>query len=187
MLPQLFMVFDVEAVGLHGEGYAYGYVVIDRQGNQQEEGQEAIDPNLCDGSQEDRTWIEQNVPSLPETFHSKEALHDKFWETWLKWKAKGAVLVADCPWPVEARFLNKCVDDMVGFKDRTRTWEGPYPLYDLASMLMILGADPLANYLRLESELPRHNPLCDAKQSARILSLALKHAQGNIAELALPV
>ncbi len=29
MSEKLFFVFDVESVGLHGEGYAYGYVVVD--------------------------------------------------------------------------------------------------------------------------------------------------------------
>lgn len=28
----LYMVFDVESIGLHGEGFAVGYVVVDRNG-----------------------------------------------------------------------------------------------------------------------------------------------------------
>jgi hypothetical protein len=76
---------------------------------------------------------------------------------------------ADCAWPVEARFLARCVND----KPREREWQGPYPLMEIASYLEAAGMDPMKEYDRLPSELPKHNPLCDARQSARMLSMAL--------------
>jgi hypothetical protein len=33
-----FFVFDVESAGLHGEGFAVGFVVVDREGNKRDEG-----------------------------------------------------------------------------------------------------------------------------------------------------
>jgi hypothetical protein len=39
--------------------------------------------------------------------------------------------------------------------------------------MLSAGMNPLATYDRTPSELPRHNPLADARQSARLLSEAL--------------
>jgi hypothetical protein len=91
-----------------------------------------------------------------------------FWRTWLEWKSRGAVLVADCAWPVEARFLAACVDDNLD----ARTWDGPYPLHELASFMVAAGMDPMTTYDRLPDE-PQHDPLGDARQSARLLVMAL--------------
>jgi hypothetical protein len=77
-----------------------------------------------------------------------------------------------CAWPVEARFLAACVDD----NPMTHEWSGPYPLHDLASVLMAAGRDPLAKNERLPGELPEHDPLADARQSARLLLAALAPA-----------
>ena len=55
-----------------------------------------------------------------------------------------------------------------------REWQGPYPLHDLASVLLALGADALAVAERRPNELPAHHPLMDARQSARQLVECLK-------------
>jgi len=88
----------------------------------------------------------------------------------MEWQSQEAVLVADCGWPVEARFLAGCIDD----HPVSREWHGPYPFYDLASFLLAMGRHPLERNSRLDSELPAHNPLADAKQSARILIEVIK-------------
>jgi len=43
---QNFMVFDVESVGLHGEGFAVGYVVVNGDGETLEEGLYICDPDV---------------------------------------------------------------------------------------------------------------------------------------------
>jgi len=139
-MSDLFMVFDVESIGLHGEGFAVGYVVVNRQGERLEERVLSCDPEEAQGSSEGHAWVSENVPALPFVFPKQRLMRDAFWARWLYWKDLGAVLVADCCWPVEARFLIACVDD-----DRSgREWEGPYPLHDLASVLLANGANPLA-------------------------------------------
>lgn len=165
-----FMVFDVESIGLHGEGFAVGYVVIDREGNRLDQGMFACPRNAAVGSAESFEWCRKNIPTLEETHTAPWLMRAAFWRKWAEWKAAGAVLVADCAWPVEARFLARCVDDdPVG-----REWGGPYPLHDLASVLLALGRDALAVTERKEDELPEHHPLMDARQSARQLLEALK-------------
>lgn len=164
-----YMVFDVESIGLHGEGFAVGWVVVDESGNELDSNMAATSPDAASGGQEGRLWVAQNVPRLAVTHDWPRDMRTFFWEAWQYWKKKGAALVADCAWPVEARFLCACVDEAPD----TRTWEGPHPLHDLASIMLANGADPLKTRDRLPNELPAHVPLFDARQSARLLITAL--------------
>jgi hypothetical protein len=169
--PGLFFVLDCESMGLHGETFAVGFVVVDRSGTELDSGMFACPPETAGGDDEGRAWIADNV-----NIHADDTWLDdpmdvrtEFWGHWQKHKESGAVLFADCCWPVEARFLAACVDD-----DRaSRTWGGPYPLHDIASVRLAAGFDPLATVERLPGELPAHDPLADARQSARLLLEAL--------------
>jgi len=167
--PKLYMVFDVESVGLHGEGFAVGFVVLDSEGNRHEMCCYACPPFAARGSLQGHEWVKQNCPQLISTHDSPWQMRAAFWRRWQEWKGRGALLVADCAWPVEARFLAQCVDD----NPIQREWEGPYPLHDIASMQLARGVDPVAKLERKEDELPEHDPLADAKQSARLLLEAL--------------
>lgn len=173
-MAEKYMVFDVESVGLHGEGFAVGWVVVDRDGNRYDEGCLACDPDLCEGTAESRLWVNENVPYLEPTSPTKQHLRNAFWHAWRDWSQRDAVLVADCAWPVEANFLSACIR----LNHAEREWQGPYPLHDLASMLLMLGADPLATTERNPLELPVHHPLMDARQSARQLVECLKARTG---------
>lgn len=177
-----FMVFDVESVGLHGEGFAVGFVVTD--------GIQILDMGLyaCPvfkarghkGNIEGREWVKKNCPEINKTHDCPRQMRTAFWNKWQLWKSHGAVLVADCAWPVEARFLAKCVDD----EPSSREWAGPYPLFDLSSVLLALGINPTEKFSREELELPEHNPLSDARQSARVLMQHLRKnfPSGNVKE-----
>lgn len=166
---KLFMVFDVESIGLHGEGFAVAYVVVDSDGNKHEEDVFACPPDRCYGTSKNRAWVAENIPPIQVTHAEPDDMRTAFWNRWLSWRACGAVLVADCCWPVEARFLANCVEEDID----SREWQGPYPLHDLASILLAVGKDPLATNERLPDELPVHDPLADARQSARLLLEAL--------------
>lgn len=178
-----FLVFDVESVGLHGEGYAVGYVVVGASGVELESGRFACMPSRCGGTASGREWIGKNVPPIRLTHDEPYQVRDAFWGVWQEWKGKGAILAADCPWPVEARFLAACVDDTrpvlrgVVMAESTREWDGPYPLIDVASVRLAAGLDPLGSEHRLPAEMPAHDPLADARQSARLLVEALGPAR----------
>ena len=165
----IFMVFDVESIGLHGEGFAVGWVVVNRAREKLSEGCLSCSPDLCAGTPANRAWVTENVAPLEHTSPSREHLLNTFWEVWRRWAELGAFLVADCSWPVEANFLSACV----ALKPEEREWQGPYPLHDLASVLLALGKDPLAITPRRADELPAHHPLMDARLSARQLLSAL--------------
>lgn len=177
--PDLWFVFDVESVGLYGEGFAVGWVVIrEDTGAQVDEGCLWCPPEHVVGTINDLAWVEENVlPHLradarvPTPTHvGPMTLRASFWAEWEKWKAKGARAAADVPVPVEAAFLAACVGD----EPKGRTWEAPYPLYDVASFMEAAGLNPLDNHPRFAHELPAHHPLHDARQSARLLFETLR-------------
>ena len=165
-----YMVFDVESLGLHGKGFSVGWVLIDRTGKEMSCGRADCDPDAVPGQWVDRQWVAAHVPAPPDGYTTRllATVRDVFWDAWRKAAVKGAWLVADCPWPVETNFLRDCVAD-----DSSRGWTGPYPLIDVGSVRLAAGLDALGTSDRLANELPIHDPLCDARQSARLLIEAL--------------
>lgn len=160
------MVFDVESAGLHGGGFAVGWVVVS-----QDEGE--LDAGIAVSRSHDPLpqWVVENVlPNLPPATHeTEEEVRSQFWRTWEYWRERGALLVADVAWPVEANFLTACIAEGRGRREAN----GPYPLVDVASVRLGAGFDPLADEDRLPDELPEHDPLADARHSARLLMEAL--------------
>jgi hypothetical protein len=190
MSDKVFMVFDVESVGLHGEGFAVGWCFVDGNGHHianrhgtdrhgfSNDGEIfACNPNEAKGSSEDREWVQRNIPFDQMSLNclGPGEVRDQFWQAWCYARDRGALLAADCPWPVEANFLRQCVED-----DPSRKWEGPYPLIDVASVLLAAEINPLAKQERLTDELPEHDPYRDARQSARLLITALKKIDYSI-------
>ncbi len=155
---------DIESIGLHGEGFAVGYVVTDAHGSELEAGGFACPPAAAYGTEDDRLWVSQNVPAMIATHATPCELRAAFWQRWLHWSEQGAMMLANCAWPVEARFLAACVDD----HGAAARWQGPYPLLDVSSLAAALGLDPRAAVERNASELPAHDPLADARHCARL-------------------
>jgi hypothetical protein len=99
-MTRLWMVFDVESIGLHGEGFTVAWVVIDAVGNELEACIESCPPSEAKGSEKGREWVRNNCPPLAPTRSTPLEIRQQFWLAWTRWKSKGAVLVADCGWPV---------------------------------------------------------------------------------------
>lgn len=167
-LPKFFFVFDVESVGLYGSGFAVGYTVLDKSGDEVDAGCFACPSVLADGTDADRDWINENVPILEATHDNPIEVRREFWKAWKYWLSQGAAMFAETPFPVENLFLIDCVQEIP-----MRKKEAPYPLYDISSIMLSFGMDPMAEYDRFITELPKHNPLADARQSARLLMEAL--------------
>lgn len=166
---RLYFVFDVESIGLHGEPYAVGYTVLDEAWQEIDSAVFACNPDNASGEADDRDWALKNIPPIPVNCLTIEVMLDCFWAQWMQWKAKGALMYVECGWPVEAKFLAMCI----GRNYPASKWDGPYPLHEIASFMEAAGMDPMAKYDRLPVELPVHDPLADARQSARMLSTAL--------------
>lgn len=169
-----YMMFDGESFNLHGATFAIGYVVIDEDGNELENGIARLSDKTIELhiSNLPDDWVAKNVvPVIKDVelkFDFTYELEDWFWHKWIEWKGKDTKLVSDVAWPVETNLLSR----VVTLDIKNREWEGPYPLLDLASYLDALGIDPITTFERKDSELPAHNPLNDARQSARIFLAA---------------
>lgn len=180
MGEERFFVIDVESIGLHGEGFAVGVVVIGTSGTIYEEATFSCPPDTATGETEGHDWVMKNVPKLAHTADCPRHVRSQFWVGWDRWRRRGAKMVVDCGWPVEANFLSACVAD-----DLRRHWNGPYPLLEVASFLVAVGWDPLQESPRLDDE-PLHDPLGDARQSARKLVEALRELQHRADTAAVP-
>lgn len=161
-------VFDVESLGLHGEGFSVGGGCYELNGEVLWEFLYATNPEAVIGDDDDRDWVKKNVPKVDYDCFGPLQVRRAFWKEWERAKEMNALMFAECNWPVEANFLRACVNDDL----ENRKWCGPYPLHDVATFLLAKGFNPMAIYPRLEHELPNHNPLCDARQSMRLLLTA---------------
>lgn len=166
----LLLVFDVESMGLHGEGFAVGAVVVDRTGQRVRELYAACPPDGLPVRPEDWQWLKENcLPGLYPPNHLRPSeVRDAFWAFLQEFKGLGASVWAECGWPVEASFLIACVRD-----DPSRWWDGPFPLEEVVSARKGAGLERKGKDSRLPDELPAHNPLHDARQSARLLLEAI--------------
>jgi len=178
--PPPFFIFDVESIGLHGQAFSVAGGIYDRKATALHEFAYHCSPDRADGAFSDRQWVDANVATSDESIPSDcpQGVRSQFWGEWLAAKEKwpGITMAVECGWPVEARFLNACIDDDKG----ARNWEGPYPMHEIASIMLAAGMDPMATYDRLPHELPAHEPLADARQSARLLSIALARLESPV-------
>jgi hypothetical protein len=163
------LVIDVESIGLHGEPFAVaGAVFI---GDVEKESFcIAIPRDIANGKIEDREWVNANVPHLEcQTFTTLRALCTEFGYRLelLHRTYPNLIVAAECGYPVEANFLEWCGIDSVS------PFNAPYPLHDIASFMLLAGMDPLVTYPRRPNEEPKHHPLCDVRQSARLMYEAI--------------
>ena len=176
-MPDTYFIFDVESVGLHGEGFAVAGGIYRRDGSVIREFAYHCKIARALGTPEDRKWVTDNVTihaTSTDMPHPK-AVRDTFWHTWKKASSDGAKMFVECGWPVEAAFVEACVKDL----PLTRNWDGPYPMHEIASIMLAAGMDPMATYERREHELPAHEPLADSRLSARLLFEALNKLQNK--------
>lgn len=171
--PKHYLVFDVESVGLHGEGFAVAGGVYNPDFDCIYEFAFHCPIDAAKGTDEDRKWVKENVKISESSleFPKPEDIRDQFWSEWvcLKIKHPDLVMAVECGWPVEGHFLNSCVSD----KADSRNWHGPYPLHEIASIMLMANMDPMATYVRRPNELPAHEPLADSRLSARLLNEAM--------------
>lgn len=166
-----YMVFDVESIGLHGEGFAVGWVLIDGNGVEYAGDEYGCPAEMAKGKSDDLKWVTEHCHTLVNCARPRD-VRDEFWSAYRSYchdhPKIQTLLAADVTWPVEAHFLRQVFLD-----DEKRRTMAPYPLIDIASVRFAAGLNPLATCRRFKEELPPHSPLADARQSARLLLEAL--------------
>jgi len=188
----LFFVFDVESVGLYGEGFAVGWTVVDLDGKEHDSGiystspfnvrASKVEPNVME-------WVKKNCPEFEKT--SNRHLCLSFWDKLQQWWVNSPVsgyknhpkvctFWADWASPVEITFLEKVAaeayyahlaDDVLADVLADVLNAVPAPLHEIATLQLAAGIT--GDLPRLPSELPEHNPLNDARHSARKLVRAM--------------
>lgn len=159
---------DAESDGLYGNIFAIGAVVVNAfTGISVAEfsGRIAdIDENVTD------EWVTTNIVPLVRDLpvfsggrSDYQSLRKAFWKFWMEWKDK-CLCISDFGAPVEAFLFRMCVSD----SQQKRMWNGPYPLHELGTGLLLAGIDPDIDRLELckLEGLKKHNPLDDAKMIA---------------------
>ena len=179
---QYWFIFDVESIGLHGEGFAVACGIY-QNGKELEHSMFACPSDTAKGRSIDRAWVLDHVRISDGDINCKDPfeVRDRFWNYWLYAKSnvnyQNLLMAAECVWPVETNFLSQCFSDGLVAK---RLIASPYPLIDICNWMAAAGIDPMKTYNRLENELPVHHPLGDIRQSARLFQTALDRLRINI-------
>ena len=153
----MYFSFDIESDGLYGEAFAVGAVVADDNGM-------IVDRfyGIAEAEKVQSEWVKSNcIPYLTDfpVYADRRAMREAFWNFYLKYR-KSAYIISDVPVPVEAGFLRQCVMD----DPENRTFEAPYPLIDVASVLFAAGLDPDMDRTQFGCA-QAHNPVDDALNS----------------------
>lgn len=165
---------DAETNGLAGRAFAVALTLTDPGG-------ELANRVLrCPiGELHTDQWVAENVlpgiADIPENCHDYPQLLAELVTTYTDWGGRAVPLIAHVAWPVEARLL---LDAFNG----SDVWRGPYPLIDVASVLLAKGFDPLTvdGYLR-DHDIPAphgspHHPLYDARAAERCYRHVMREA-----------
>ena len=151
---------DVESNGLHGQPFAVGAVILD--------GDLLVSTYVdrCPIDAPVDPWVQANVlaavQDMPETSPDYKTMLGNL-RHWRETTVADVPLIAHVGWPVEARLFA----DAYGH-DPELAFSGPYPLHELASMLLLTGEQPdsadayLAKYGITKPPGREHNPVYDA-------------------------
>ena len=168
----MYFIVDAETDGLYGKFLSVAAQVYDTEWNLTEEFYGAV----CLEQDEIQTnWVREHVyPYLyqgSEAFDSEKTMLEAFWEFWIKYGQREDIrCIADVPYPVESRLFLTCVEK----EKEERTFLGPYPLYDLESILRANGFGTLTERKELLSCEERetfiqHRALDDVRMTALLL------------------
>ena len=158
---QKFLFVDAETNGLYGEFITVAMIVTNKDGEELDRFYEGI---RIESKESYLPWVRENVLPYLGEYHireTEEELLKSVWEFWLKYK-DSVYVIADIPYPVEARLFTRCVEQ----NREKREFQGPFPLMDFSSMLFIKGIDPLVERDSLligKREGKIHNALSDVK------------------------
>lgn len=161
--------FDAETNGLWGEAFAIGAILYSEDG-----AEIARFVGRCPIKGKTNEWVEENVlpqlTGLPVTHKDYDSLLADFSNFYLENKADADVIV-HMGVPVEAKLLlDMRSSGLIG------DWDGPYPLIDLAGMLLQVGEDPTSVDAYIEKYALQvgefvggtHNPLYDSAAAATV-------------------
>lgn len=180
---------DAETNGLHGQPFAIGAICTS------DTGLASVYLGRCPIDSPVDPWVAANVlPALTgiaDLYAADADPYASFLADFAAWyddhQDGDPLVIAHIGVPVEARLFA----DMVTVLGRD-PFSGPYPLHDLATLLLAVGADPLSAERYLTGRalplpavcegLSPHHPLFDAS----VAEACWRHAAGELARLRIP-
>ena len=154
-------IVDAESDGLYGKIFAVGVIVA------------CIDTcapkevfSLRWDTEIESVWVNENVvPKLTEipSVKTQKELFDRFWNFYKKY-ADSSIIISDFGVPVESNLFRQCIE---GREDRT--FQGPYPLHELGTMMMMKGIDPDLSRENYIVPSRQHNPLNDVMGTLELI------------------
>ena len=162
---------DAECDGLYGAFLSVAAMVTDENGRELDRFYVSVRANESDIQTD---WVREHVlpylANADEIVNTEDELLDSFWEFWMKHR-EDAVCIAYVQYPVEARLFSQCVMKA----PEERTFLGPYPLYDLSTLLVARGLDPDQNMAELSGmELTEHDAMNDVRMTAKVWEKLIK-------------
>ncbi len=159
--------FDLETNGLHGQTFAIGAILMNASGKVLKEFSARTQ---IDGEVDE--WVQSNVMSaiadMVITHDSFEAMQEDFWQWYLASEKECDYVLVSHGYPVEYRFLLQCQEVDI----EKRYWDHPFPLLDLASILLMTGdkksivKDNVLALVESRGGFLRHHPVHDCTISA---------------------
>lgn len=186
---------DAETNGLYGQIFAIGAVY-----RNSETGEENKFIKKVSIEEEINPWVLQNVvPQLEDveqldttvdhdTYGMEKLLLKEFTDFYKECKRKSGndlTVIGHMVCPVEANLFIK-----MRKYNLIEEFEGPYPLHDIASMMLMFGENPTSvdlyvkKYNLLKSDFKPHNPLFDAEQALEVFrDLKLRQIEIELTEM----
>ena len=161
----LYLFVDAETDGLYGPFLSVAALVTNDAGAELDRFYKAVRVEL-DSIRS--AWVAENVyPFLSgaeELVTDESSLLEAFWSFWMRYR-EHALCVADVQTPVEARLFDRCIR----MDPAVRNLLGPFPFFDLSTLLLARGIDWDADRKALSGlSLPQHNALNDVRITAAI-------------------
>lgn len=156
---------DAETDGLYGRFLSVAVLVVDEKGVELD----CFYAAVCVKEEDITTpWVRDKVyPFLKnaDVFYENESdLLESFWSFWLEHR-ENSVCIAYVEYPVETRLFSTCV--MHNLEERA--FLGPFPLYDLSTLLVARGYDFNADLTTISDlDLVSHDALNDVKMMADV-------------------
>lgn len=156
---------DAECDGLYGAFLSVAAMVTDENGTELDCFYASV--NILP-DQIESEWVKENVyPTLKKAdkrFDTELELLEAFWTFWLKHRAN-SICISYVQHPVESRLFTRCVMQNAA----ERTFLGPFPLYDLSTLLVLRGFSFNADIQALSGmNLKEHDAMNDVKMIAAV-------------------
>lgn len=113
-------------------------------------------------------WVRENVyPDLKNAeihFETENEMLEAFWSFWLKYR-EDSMCISYVQYPVECRLFERCVM----MNEKERTFLGPFPIYDLSTLLAVRGLGFDVDMEALSGlQLKAHDAMNDVRMMAAV-------------------